>query len=122
MKEISNRFALVQHEDIKETFLQDLKPYIPEVSPEFNCLSRVTFAQSVKEGQTRVWEQTFQAVTSDPRIAEYDGKRFVIGILLSDGSCILIGSPDQAPMLTVVPHGVSWEISARFLSSKKATW
>lgn len=111
MREISNHFCFIQPD-------QDLIPprTLDSVSSamavEFVCTRKIVFGQRpVTDSDGRRWRITMSAATTDSRIMAFDGRREFIGVVLSDGSAVVIGTPGMPPAISVTPHENAYQVS-----------
>ena len=100
MIEITSHFVLIRPELIQEALLLQKITYIPLGAEEFACQSKVSLDQTP---QRDVWMQRFRAVTADCSVRQHDGANRYVGVIMSDGSIRIIGSPGEAPIITVTP-------------------
>jgi len=108
MTEISSHFCLIAPELISEALKLQRVTYIPSGAEEFACTAPVSINQTPTSGAAgQVWDISFTAVTDDRAIRKYNGRRFYIAILMSDGSARIIGTSSEVPMVTVEPAGQS---------------
>ena len=115
MTEISSHFALIEPELIRETMKLQRVTYIPTGSQEFGCIAPVSLTQTPSTGADgTVWTISFRAVTKDCAVRDYNGRRYYIAIVMSDGSARIIGTASEAPLVTVAPYGNSSEVTAVF--------
>jgi hypothetical protein len=119
MNEISSHFALIAPEAITENLRLQKVTFIPATgSREFACTAPVSVDQTPSTGNSGlVWTISFSAVTPDCAIRQYSGRRFYIGVIMSDGSARIIGSAAEAPLITVTPHAQNNRVSATFKSA-----
>lgn len=118
MTEISSHFALINPELIRETMKLQRVTYIPTGSPEFNCIAPVSLTQTPSTGDSgTVWNISFRAVTKDCEVREYNGRRYYIAVIMSDGSARIIGTASEAPLVIVKPNGDSSTVSSSFKSA-----
>lgn len=119
MNEFSTHFCLVEPSKFdRELLLTGARLGKPESADEFSCKGKVLFEQSPStDDDGTVWNQTFRAVTDDPRVLRYNGTRQLLGIYLTDGSIRFLGNADDAPLLTVTPYEMGmYSVSASFKS------
>ena len=105
MNDISSHFCLIEPDMIREDLLLGATIYKPHSSPEFQCNSKVIFDQQPEQSNAGTsWRQTFRGVTADNSVMSWNNRRAYIGIFRTDGSLLIIGSPTEAPLITVTPN------------------
>ena len=104
MIEITSHFVLIRPKLIQEALLLQKITYIPIGAEEFACKSKVSLDQTPqRDDRGDVWMQRFRAVTADCSVRQHDGANRYVGVIMSDGSIRIIGSPGEAPIITVTP-------------------
>lgn len=104
MTEISSHFILIAPERIRQDLRLRRVTYIPVDADEFACTQKISVQQScLRDDRGDVWTVSFRAVTADCSVRRHDGTRRYVGIIMSDGSVRIIGSPGEAPILSVTP-------------------
>lgn len=113
--DFSHRFHIIPRDLLKEQLLLGDKPGVPEGSLTLAASTPVTFSQDpeVSDNGT-VWRQTFGAVVDDPSVMEHSGSRAYIAFYMTDGSLRLIGTAEEAPLVTVTPHAGAQRVSITF--------
>ena len=105
MTDISTHFCLIEPALIRDEMLLGSDIYKPHASPEFQCNSKVIFDQQPEQSDAGTsWSQTFRGVTADSSVMDWNNRRAYIGIFRTDGSLLIIGSPTEAPFITVSPN------------------
>ena len=105
MTDISTHFCLIEPALIRDEMLLGSEIYKPHASPEFQCNSKVIFDQQPEQSDAGTsWSQTFRGVTADSSVMDWNNRRAYIGIFRTDGSLLIIGSPTEAPLITVTPN------------------
>ena len=105
MTDISTHFCLIEPALIRDEMLLGSEICKPHSSPEFQCNSKVIFDQQPEQSDAGTsWSQTFRGVTSDSSVMDWNNRRAYIGIFRTDGSLLIIGSPTEAPLITVTPN------------------
>ena len=105
MNDVSNQFCLISPELIKDDLLMSAQISKPDDSPRFLCSSKIIFDQQPGQSDAGTsWSQTFRGVTADSSVMSWNNRRAYIGIFRTDGSLLVIGSPTEAPLITVTPN------------------
>lgn len=115
MTEISSHFALIDPELIRDTMKLQRVTYIPAGSQEFSCAAPISLTQTPSTGNDgSVWTISFRAVTKDCAVRDYNGRRYYVAVIMSDGSARIIGTASEVPLVTVTPYGNSSEVTTIF--------
>lgn len=118
MIEISSHFALIDPDTIRETMKLQRVTYIPTGAQEFACTGPVSINQDPVSGASGlVWDISFKATTKDCSVREYNGRRLLIAVVMSDGSARIIGTVSEAPLIIVKPNGHTSTVSSSFKSA-----
>lgn len=121
MNDISTHFCLIEPDMIREDLLLGLEINKPHAVPEFQCNSKVIFDQQPQQSDAgSSWSQTFRGVTADSSVMEWNNRRAYIGIFRTDGSILVIGSPTEAPLITVTSNVGVFVAQATFESIRPA--
>ena len=105
MNDISTHFCLIEPDMIHEQLLLGSEVTKPFSSPEFQCNSKIILDQQPQLSDAGTsWSQTFRGVTAESKVMTWNNRRAYIGIFRTDGSLLIIGSPTEAPMITVTPN------------------
>lgn len=113
----SNRFHIIPRTLLQDHLQFGALPYAPEGSLDLSANSPVSFSQSPESSEHGVsWRQDFSAVVDDRRAVGFSGVRAYIAFAMTDGTLRLIGSAQEAPLITVTPHAGGQRVSASFLS------
>lgn len=121
MNDISTHFCLIEPDLIKDDLLLGLEINKPHAVPEFQCNSKVIFDQQPQQSDAgSSWSQTFRGVTADSSVMEWNNRRAYIGIFRTDGSILVIGSPTEAPLITVTSNVGVFVAQATFESIRPA--
>lgn len=110
----SSHFALIDPELIRETMRLQKVTYIPTGAQEFACQGPVSVDQTAETSSGLTWNINFRAVTKDYSVRDYNGRRFYIGVLMSDGSARIIGTTSEAPIVIVTPYAGASLVTSSF--------
>ncbi len=104
-REISNRFCLIEPSLISSSLRMREHIFLPDESPVFISRKKLTFGQTPSKSDSGIiWSQTFQGVSSDRKLLEYNRSRMYVGFFLTDGSLKVIGTADDVPVIQVTPY------------------
>lgn len=105
MRALSTHFLIIPEQLISEALKLGGKISKPVGSREFSCTSKVIFSQTSSPDESGTsYSQTFRGVTKDVSALEFNGARAYLGLIFTDGSIEVIGSAQEAPMLSVTPY------------------
>lgn len=116
--DFSNRFHIFSPELFQNSLTFGSSPYVPEGADEAAALRPVVFSQDPQEDDNGTfWKMNFSASVADRSLMKYNKTRAYIVFHMSDGSIRMMGTPQEAPLITVTPHAGALSISAVFEST-----
>lgn len=115
MNDISTQFCLIEPALIRQALLMGSEITRPKNSPRFLCNSKIILDQQSEQSDSGTsWKQTFRGVSSARSLMNWNNRRAYIGIYRTDGSIIVIGSPNEAPLIIVTPNVGTFVAEATF--------
>lgn len=105
MRELTTHFYLIEPEDLADALRMGENTFIPQTARHISCIGKVVYSQSPSQSDAGTkYSHTFRGVTEDSSVMRFNGNRAYIGIILSDGRVSILGSADEAPLITVTPN------------------
>ncbi|MBR4089619.1 MAG: hypothetical protein IKK28_01930 [Mogibacterium sp.] len=120
--DFSNRFHIFSPELLQNTLAFGSSPYVPEGADEAAALRPIVFSQEPQDDDDGTfWKMNFSASVADRSLMKYNKTRAYIVFHMNDGSIRLLGTPQEAPLITITPHAGALSISATFESAEPVT-
>lgn len=121
MGNVSSRFCIIDPAEIRDHLKMGEKVELTHTMEQYATSGRVQFTQEPSSGDDGCsWEQSFRAVVRQPSVLKYNGSRHYLGIFRTDGSLIVIGSADLAPLIVVTPYEDALSVEATFGTAEPA--
>ena len=118
MRAISTHFCLIEPSLISHKLLEGKTILKVDGAEEYASAGNIIFSQKAEKGSNgRYWSQTFRAVTKDGKVMRHNGCKIYVGIFLTDGSLMIIGTAAEIPILTVTPYENAYVAEVAFETS-----